>query len=445
MRPVRPYVALTTCVAWVALTTGYTAAATEPHVDLGGTSVPGGTGSTDRNDPTRLEAGLWTDTLGDADSTDDIHYFRYDRRMQNSTLHVGVIGASSDDSDGLQVKLVAPDQSECDSDSASPSYPASQQTFGAAVWAAASTPDGLEDLCLQADHLGIEVERTTAGSENEDLPIAIKVVEEAPAVGVVDTEAPEDSPTVAPGDASGGDDVAGSASFADAPAVRTSGGHADLSTTVPEGEERLYRVPLSWGQQLTVEGRIPKLDKTVYEDERGSTGAGVGIQVLGPMRNVIRDEVPGSTTSTSYTEGEVGKLSTGTPPLRYLNRYDGWSAYLPGDYWISIAVDRTDPTLDPLDVPVDLAIDVTDDSGATPSYRPTVDSPSGENGPASYSPDTPFLVGPDDFSAVASGSPLPPEDADGGGWGTRRYAGLALVVAGAASCAAGVWRLRRAR
>ncbi|GAA3819881.1 hypothetical protein [Nocardioides panacisoli] len=445
MRPGRPLIVLAVCAGWLALTTGYGAAATGSQVDLGGSPVPGGTGSTDQARPTVLEPGLWTDSLGDAESPYRDHFFRYERQIQNSTVHVGVVGESSDDYDGFELSATGPDQTDCGSVSASPSDSSvPQAVFGAELTIGGSEPGDTSSPCLTAGEIDLKLERSTQGSSKDDeLPVAIKVVEEAPVPSAAELPAPPDSPSYDRiTDVSGGEHVDGAGSFDAAPPVPLSGGRADFSTSVTEGEERLFRVPLAWGQALSVAAHAPKLDEKTYVDVRSYTGVAVSVQVVGPLRDTVTGAVSDVATSGSYDDSEPLDLSDALPPVGYLNRWSSLPADVPGDYWISIAASpKPDAVDEPLAVPLDVAVELTDQSGA-PSYSGGVLAQGGGKFTGSYDPARPFLIGPGQFAAVASGSPVAPGDEDSGWWGTRRYAGLALLVAGAASCAAGLWRLR---
>ncbi|NHA01124.1 hypothetical protein G5V59_18010 [Nocardioides sp. W3-2-3] len=96
-----------TCVAWLALTTAYAGAAAPSAIDLGGAPVPGGIGSTTPDRPTALDPGLWADTIGGS-AAKNTHHFTYERRMRDSTVHVGVIAApGADDTDSVAVTVGA--------------------------------------------------------------------------------------------------------------------------------------------------------------------------------------------------------------------------------------------------------------------------------------------------------------------------------------------------
>lgn len=431
-----PVVALAATAGWLVLTSGYGAAAAEPTVDLGGAPLPGGTGSTDSGNPTSIEAGLWADRLADAQSGSAAHYFTYERQMRFSTVHVGVIGSPTDaDGDGFEVEILGPERIQCASSSAPYSYAVPHEAMGARVWAG---PDQLGDLqaeCLLATSLDIVVARTNTGSG--ELPVAIKVVEEAPTTGAGSLPEPEESPTFQPGaDPAGGAELKGATDFDSAPQVAVSGGTAAFTTTVTEGEQRLYRLPLTWGQELSVDAIVPKVD--VSEDDYDHPD--VEISLVDPLRDVVDDAVAGTTASATTSADETTRLSTALPAISYLNRYTDGPATVPGDYWLSIAVSPAEE-FEPIEVPVDVEVSVADVTEGEPTYEGDVQAADTGAGPSAYSPETPFLIGPDEFSAVASGTPVLPDAEDDGWWGARRYAGIGLAVASLLCCGLGIRRL----
>jgi hypothetical protein len=416
-------------------------AAAQP-VDLGGEELPAGS-RTDAGNPIEITAGLWADELGSGGS--GTHYFSYRRTMAGSTVHVGVVGTSAEpSSDSLEVTASA-GENECDSDSESPNSSTPWSAFGAVVTVGPPDPGTEDDPCLETETVAITVARTTSGT-GTDLPIAIKVVEEAPAQ--VDAEGsglpvPEEEVRYQVPDAGSADDLTGGTSFDDAPLLDPVADGVTISTAIAEGEERLYRVPAGWEQQVVAAVRVPAL-----EDEEIFDGPTVDLRVVEPLRNSITTSETDATTYGDYGT-EPLELTVGTRPLRYLNRFDSSVGVpvLPGDFWVAIAVEALpeDAERDPLSVPVELTVAVTGQAGeGAPSYPENVPSPGGGPTPDGYSPDTPFLVGDGRFAAVASGNPVSADEDDDSWWGARRAAGLGLGVVSLACCAVGaVWLARR--
>lgn len=445
MTPARALAVVAACLAWLTAAAlpcagAYAADAT---VDLGGHAVPGGAPSTDRADPVVLPPGLWTDTLGEPGSATSTHFYRYDRAMARSTVHVGVIGASqeTENTDGLQVVVTAAGE-ECGNDEAGPGYPVLQGTFGAAV---AVGPDEVGDgdsPCLAASSLEIAVSRGAGATGESELTVAVKIVEEAPVNDEAELPEPE-TVTAAPVPAAAGvEEVAGGDGFDAAPLLGATAEGVTIETTVTEGQERLWRVPLGWGQRLVVTARLPAREA---DDDVYVPSSTVELHFVGPDRDAFAEEVDDAEASGSYGD-EAAELYDSTPVLAYLNRYDDMAAVLPGDYWVSLAVaQQIGSESDPVGVPVEMTFAVEGDPGVGPSYPDAVTGPGGAAGPDGYAPRTPFLVGDGEFAAVASGSPAPRATGDRGdeSWGARRWAGVGVGLASIACLAAGLVWLRR--
>ena len=437
-------------LAWLGTTAAYGVEPTAPvgQLELGGQPLSGdGRGSTDRNSPTQLQPGLWRDTLGGTNGSEDIHYFEYHRAIADSTVHLGVIGSSADpDGDGIGISAVAgPEETDCGSDTDSAPFGTAQGPFGAAVEVGPSEPDTRDGACLTADSLRIQVDRGSSSSETE-LPVAIKVVEEAP----VPVDAVADLPQPAeelrydvPADPAPSDVEAGE-TFDDAPLLEPGADGLRFGLEVPEGDVRLVRLPVTWGQQVVAAAEVPAMDEATLETVSFVTPT-VDLRIVEPDRNTLTTYAEGESSSGSYG-ADPQQLSVGTSPLRYLNRFDDTSPTLPGHYWVVVTVEplAQDADRDPLDVPVTLTVAVTGEPAGAPDYQPSILGQGGAAAPDAYAAERPFLVGDDQFAAVASGSPASANGSDDDSWwGPRRYAGLGLGAVSLALCALGGWRLAR--
>lgn len=421
------------------------AAAPGPWVELGGRPV---TGSTDPADPTDLAAGLWSTTL--ASESEPLH-FSYDRRIQGSTVHIGVVGApAGGDGDGLSIAATDaaiddPEGDDCGSDTATTDSSAPYGTFGAQV-VVGDEADQPDSTCPSADTVAITLSRYSSYNE-ADLPVALKIVEEAP---VSDRGAPLpdseelsfDVPDAAdPADAAAG--PAGAASFDDAPLVDTTAGTVTLAATVTEGTELLWRVPVTWGDQLVARADIPAVEADDAEG-LGYPNSYVALALVQPDRQPYT--LTGDDTSYGYYGGsDRSRLVAASYPLRYVNRFDSDAApLLPGDHWVSLTVASAPEERAALDVPVQLTLEVTHTDAKPPTYQAAILAQGGGAGPSGYSADEPFLVGEGEFAAVASGSPAAPVDDDDTWWSARHVTGLGLAAVSLACCVAGAgWLVRR--
>jgi hypothetical protein len=432
----------TACVgtfAAVTLSTTYAAAAVDsPAVELGGSPLPGGGPSIDPEEPTVLPAGVWHDALGEVESPQATHYFRYQRTMADSTVHVGVIGASLDweNTDGVDIAVTVGDN-DCGSDSAS-SGSLYHGTFGAGVVVGPDEPGSRDSACLTADTLEIAVTRDPyASAESARLPVAVRIVEEAPVADVADLPAPEPEPTTAPVE-SGADaeDLPGSDALVEAPELDAGGDGAVLETEVAQGEEQLYQVPLDWGQRLEVTARV------AAQDEQSPAALAVvqpsvDLSFVAPERDTYQDLTGDAEPSGTYA-AEPLEIWDATPRVAYLNRFDGTEAAVPGTYWIALAVTPAPASqeIDPVAVPVELTVRVDGERAGAPSYPQSVTAPGGAAGPDGYDAERPFLVGEDTFARTLTATP----DGDGF-WSPRRWAGLGLGVVSLALLGAGGWQV----
>lgn len=435
------------CLSWLTLTTGYGAAAAlapSDPVDLGGSSLSS-TPSTSPAEPTPLAPGLWKATL----APEFPQYFSYQRRINESTVHVGVLGApQGTGSDGIRVNAGvrtegSTDLTSCGDESDSIDYLAPFAVAGNRV--VVGDEDGSTgDTCRAADTVVIAVSRSS--SSPDDLPYVIKVVEEAPVSDAGGIE-PDDKPEYDIPDPVNTTDEPGAASFDDAPKLDARSGTITIETTIKEGTELLWRVPLTWGDLPVVRVDVPAASKEHAEDFAYS-GPDLTLHFIDPLRGRFRyvnTEREDSATGqyVASTTGEIDQLVASGYPVRRAN------GRLPGDYWISLAAEAVPESeaedRDPVDIPVTITVAVEATGADDPTYNEVVLSPDKGAGPDGYSSSKPFLVAKGTFSAAASGNPVV-DDEDSGSWLSGRHlAGLGLGAASLACLAGGLFRLRTRR
>ncbi|MBM7517802.1 hypothetical protein [Nocardioides nitrophenolicus] len=427
-----------TCLAWLTLTTGYGAAAAAPGLDLGGVPLPNEP-STDGAHPRELAPGLWRVTLGPTYS----QFFSYERRINGSRVHVGVLGApQGTSSDGIRVVAGvatkgSSDPTSCGDEGDSTESSVPQAVIGARL--VVGDEDGSTgDTCRAAGTIQIEVSRGYA-SATTDLPYVIKVVEEAPSSGAGDEEADDTPAYDRPDQPEDTEPLDGAASFDEAPELDARDRPAAIRTTLREGSERLWRLPLDWGDQPVV-----RVDVAAAPDgnEFAYSGPGLSLHLIDPLRGRLGYADSGAEDSTTGTylaaadDREPSVLVAAGEPVRPV---DG---RLPGDYWVSLAASPLPESADrkAVEIPVTLTVAVDHHAGAAPTYDGVAVAQDKKTSLDGYSPERPFLVGEDTFAAVASGSPL-----DDGWLTTRRWAGFGLAAASVACLGAGVVRLRARR
>jgi hypothetical protein len=400
---------------------GASAGPAPSSVELGGSPVPDV--STDPGNPVELDAGLWRDTLGAGSSPQATHQFRYTRRTELSTVHIGVVSsAAGESSDQVQVEASAPDGTTCGSDtsSSSSSYPGAP--FGAGLVLQGADEDDFNSSCLRSGSIDFTVAQGSTSSTAE-LPVAIKIVEEAPLDGEVSSlpAEPDPEPALSVPDPEGDPaPVEGTAAFGDAPLLED-GSYADEGV---EGRVRMYRVSLDWGQTLAARVDVPVMAPDQAESTYGF-GPQVQLSLLGPTRVPLGSHDDAEPTG-SLDDEDAAVLTEATGPVRYRSRYASSAAYLPGDYWVAVSVGTTSDEA-PLRFPYTLTVEVQGEVEGTPAYD---------------TDEKPFLVAPDAYSDVASGNPAPSEDEEATPTG-RRLAALGLGVFGLVCCALGALQLRR--
>lgn len=424
-------------VAAIALGVGaWTPYAAAETVDLGGQPVEG---STDSATPTPLDAGLWTTMLGPQSQP---QYFSYERQIEDSTVHVGVVGTPrTADYDGFYVyaTVETPDDPavDCGTGDASSDTTYFDAAIGDEVLV--GDEDAADDPCRSADTITVKLERYSTSSI-EMLPVAIKIVEEAPVTdqGAAIADDAELEYAV-PDPVDPADGPQGADSFEDAPVVDAHDGPVTIAAELTEGTTLLWRVPLDWGDQIVVRGDLP----TVPADGP-LAGVSAQVQLVQPVRDVFA-----LTKSEQYEYADYGEepaqAVAASHPLRYGNRFRDFEPTLPGDHWVAVSVERAQDR-EPMQVSLDLTIAVAQVDDAAPTYKSAVLAQGGGPGPDGYSPDTPYLVGDGEFSAVASGNPFTSEGDEGDEWwGPRRGVGLGLGVVSLVCCAVGAVWLTRSR
>ena len=431
------------CVGWLALTTGYGAAAAPGSgIDLGGHALPGGgDGSTDAKNPTTVPPGLWRTTVDGAFP----QYFSYQRQIRDSVVHVGVIGApTGTDGDSVRISTgvrgadgaTSADLTDCGSADDSTDYATPHQLVGAEV-AVGEEEGSTGDQCRSADTVQVVLDRGYS-TRTSALPVVLKVVEEAPVSDPGGTTADEE-PTYQLPEPGSPRELDGATSFDDAPELDARSGPVTVKASIREGTEVLWRVPLRWSDQLVARVDVPKAtgaDAKTFE----YGGASLDLNLVDPVRGRFgtADTARDHQTSGEYRADEVGLLVATGVPVRTAN------GTVPGDHWVALAAERPEEGRDPVEVPVELTVAVVASGSPAPRHQDAVLAQDGGAGPKGYSARKPFLVAEDTFSAVASGNPVVVEDGDG--WLTgRRWAGLGLGAASLACLVGGAARLRSAR
>ncbi|WP_405821535.1 hypothetical protein OG705_17615 [Streptomyces sp. NBC_00838] len=155
-------------------------------------------------------------------------------------------------------------------------------------------------------HVIVERESKPASSQ-EPWELELRFLSEPPVKAGGSAEAPEEWPTVSPGQSSGTSEPReGGAGFSAA----TSLGGGEWTAGIEPGESLFYRVPVDWGQQLFATAELGG------SDGDGIVTGAMSLAVYNPARGLVD-----STDTMSYN-GEAKSTSTDpAPPVFYGNRF----------------------------------------------------------------------------------------------------------------------------
>lgn len=389
-------------------------------------------GSDDPISPTSLEAGSVQGVLAPDGETGSSRYYRYQRVLPESTVHVGVLLPTVPGSHGVQVSVATADGTSCEQASATRSSGITG-TAGLHLVVAGSDPDEPEPsttdaACATASALEITVQPGFADREGASTRFALRVVEEPALADTEGLPAPgEQDEYSAP---AGGTDAepVDAGTFAEAPVVAT--GVYSSSITIG-GPDVVLAVPLAWGQTLAARIAVRPYAGPGAE-EVGSFGPQLGLSVLDPL---LAPASPG-VDRLNVSNDDTGYAETTAGPVRWLDRVDGDGPVLAGVHYLVISPPAAPSAGEPLEedgieVPFGLVVEVRGEPSGQPSYRDDAEVLGGVDGPPGTE-----TVADDDRGAVPG--------ADAGGLGAGRWALLAaLALVGVASSAAGVRLLRR--
>ncbi|MFI9721731.1 hypothetical protein ACIHFE_19070 [Streptomyces sp. NPDC052396] len=154
-------------------------------------------------------------------------------------------------------------------------------------------------------------------------------------------------------------DTTGGTGFNDAPALGNGVWHDRLQP----GETRFYRVPLTWGQQLSAAAELPR------------TLAPAGFYVADGVRVALNNPARGPVTETTRAyQGTAQTLTLTTAPVAYTNRLraandPAGAMRVAGWYYLQIGLHHRLGEAASAALPLTLRITVTGDAKAAPPYR----------------------------------------------------------------------------
>ncbi|AXE22047.1 hypothetical protein C0216_00060 [Streptomyces globosus] len=131
------------------------------------------------------------------------------------------------------------------------------------------------------------------------------------------------------------------------------------------GQTRFYRVPLDWGQQLSVGAELAAARLT---KDFASASTGLGVTLYTPYRSVVDDK------DTGYDGRQAGLTLPPTAPVAYENRFAKGSgaggARVAGWYYLAVTLGEKvgEFTEDAVPVPLTLRLTVQGKAAAPPPY-----------------------------------------------------------------------------
>lgn len=389
--------------------------------------------STDSANPVEIEPGMWSDVLAPAPSS--AHEFVYHRSVNASAVHVSVLGIVGV-GDGVEISTSAGRVEDCGSASFERTGYAGWEQVPVGTRVRVEETDRSSECMLKTVPLRIRVQRKSSSTVKEDLPIRIKVVEEAPLGNPNDAtngqlpEAASTNETFDAPEAGSSRDVQPATGFDDAEELSS----GTVTATIHPGEAHFYRAQLGWGQTLAARAEVEPLPLPTG-DQTPVNGPDLALVVADPLRNTIDPnlaEIDERVTTLFEQPDELVEpvvATTGFGPVTWLDRYSNRTAYLPGDHWVVVTV-QDDGEEDP-DLPItyELTMEVQGEEQPAPGYS---------EGTAG------FLTSPDSWSDFASGHRTAAGD-DGSWLSAKRTIGLGLVLGGVVCLGLGGWRVRRTR
>ncbi|WP_262850766.1 hypothetical protein [Mumia quercus] len=295
-----------------------------------GKSVDGGASA---GDATSLEAGDWKDTLGLTGTSDGQRWYTVKRTVDGSTVRLTAALPSGAPTARHSVTVEAfSGNSSCGKGDTSSAGGGHQPV----VVASASAGGNGREECAEGDVTFSVTRETSDGTEEQqEEPLEIRVVEEAPAkdaeqLPTESADLPEEQPSLSDPD----DLPGGGVSFDDAVALEPGAYRGSIAP----GETRIYRVDLDWGQSLDAVAQFAPLTATQAEAFDNSD-IRPSLVTYAPSRAVAAD-------NTSNTYGRLNAYSSpelrATTPFVLYHARGAWSgasqaASTAGPYYVVLA------------------------------------------------------------------------------------------------------------
>jgi hypothetical protein len=283
---------------------------------------------------------------------------------KTSNAYVSALAAPKPDgkvgyNDGISVKLLAADNTECGGSDAT--FGVDGRTRPIVNWAWRQI--GPDQACQAEGVHNVLVQRTSAPtSDPSDWKLELRFKEE-PGLKKAGSSAapePESLPSQPPTAPSGtAKKIEGGRGVADAAGMSTGAWRDKLRP----GETHFYRVPVDFGQQLFTDVEFGTAKVT---DAAGWHGDGVAVDIYNPGLGYVNGAAEG------YTGDEQSLAKALTPPIAYRNRWssDVWvgNSGVAGWYYVAVTIHPEVAKFVSGAVPVTLRTTVKGESKGVPEY-----------------------------------------------------------------------------
>jgi Ca-activated chloride channel family protein len=381
--------------------------------EVDGTPVTGGPSL---EDSLPLESGSWADRFVGQERE---RWYVHERTVPGSTVIATTYSLQPGGSSDVDAAVVEPDGGGC----GQPAYATVATLFtGSSVLA----PPG-EDGFGCGDPVHVQVRRS--GAERSPLPFGLSVVEEPPVENLADLPTEEDTSQLAVVRPARGrpQPVVPGSSFEDAALLEP--GTTYAATVVP-GEVNAFRVPVGWGQSLSV--RVDRPGLTPAQDAVVAQGFSFfDLQVMSPLRASVPDsldDLAPAGLSTRYVETTPTTQVVGTSAVAWSNRQRSDAHFLAGDYYVLYGADVDSPAS--VELPYRITVEVQGEETGVPAYADPGHLVVGEEfstGEESGSTPSPQA---DPTSATQSADAADGTDDDGDGPGPLLLLGGGVVLVG---------------
>lgn len=408
-------------------------------------------GTTTRQGSPLLTNGDWLDTLGSSTGDRKTVYYRVRRTVEGSTLHVSADSLTRASSDVIGLAVTGPDGRTCGQQGGT-SIGASFTPLITASIAVPSSLDQSQESCLKPGDYVVQVthgfQGMTSGGAAIDVPLELRVREEAPVRDVGSLPQTASTPAFTPLDLSAdAEPVVGGSSLAAAMPIAPGA----LSGTIVPGELQAFAVDVDYGQSLAAQVR-PTISAGLGSRLTSGRSPVLAVSIISPSRadaagsvDFAADSGPRRGSTALYAGSEGVSVYQYTDGVAYRNRFQNEStaraASERGQYLVVVSLLTPGGDADDRDyaVPFTMRTAVRGSVAGVPHYATAGAAADGTVGGTATAAPTPATTPSVDSRAAAAGDAFSP---------VRLVLGVGAIALGVLAVAGGivaliVFRLRR--